>query len=111
VIKRSGRAEQFDAGKLHRALRRVCRHRPGIGDDDIRRIARDIEARLVDEGVKSVHSGRVAQLALDRLAEIDRLSHDRLAVNYIDEDGQLRTLPRTADGDPSQLGLFDLEED
>lgn len=107
VIKRSERIESFDSDKLQRALRRVCRNRAAIGEDDIRRIARDIEAELVDASAKSVHSGQIALLALRRLAEIDRIAYNRLAVNYIDESGQLRTEPRAAGSDElQQLGLF-----
>ena len=108
VIKRNERIEQFDADKLQHALRRVCRNRPAITEDDIRRIARDIEARLVDASAKSVRSSQIVVLALARLLEIDRVAYNRLAANYIDEDGQLRLEPRPAGAseEEAQLGLF-----
>lgn len=106
VIKRSERIEQFDSDKLQHALRRVCRNRP-ITDEDIRRIARDIEARLVDASAKSVRSSQIVSLALARLLEIDRVAYNRLAANYIDEDGQLRVESRPASpSEEAQLGLF-----
>lgn len=112
VIKRNEHVEPFDSEKLQRALRRVCRSRAAISEDDIRRIARDIEAELVDASAKTVHSGQIAAMALHRLADIDRLAYNRLAVNYIDESGQLRTEPRPAgDGELTQLGLFEPEEE
>ena len=61
----------------------------------------------MDEGARTVSSWHLVELVLERLREIDKLSYDRLAINYIAEDGQLR--PREApgaDGDDSQLGLF-----
>lgn len=110
VIKRSAKAELFDSDKLQRALKRVCRSRPGIDDETIRRIARAIEAELVDSGARTVPSGEIAALALERLGEIDTIAHDRLAANYIDEDGRLRTdSRRPSDSDVEQLGLFDTE--
>jgi transcriptional repressor NrdR len=108
VIKRNERIEAFDSDKLQRALRRVCRNRSAIGEEDIRRIARDIEAELVDGNARTVYSGQIATMALRRLSDIDRLAYNRLAVNYLDENGQLRTDPRPlGEGEIPQLGLFE----
>lgn len=112
VIKRNERIEAFDSDKLQRALRRVCRNRAGVGEEDIRRIARDIEAELVDGNARTVYSGQIATMALRRLGDIDRLAYNRLAVNYLDENGQLRTDPRPAgEGEIPQLGLFEQDPD
>jgi transcriptional repressor NrdR len=110
VLKRDERTELFESEKLQRALRRVCRNRP-IGDEAIRRIARDIEARLLDAGAKSVRSSQIVDLALARLSEIDKVAYDRLAANYIDEDGALRTdARRLSPEEAAQLGLFQADE-
>lgn len=116
VIKRDGKSQPFDASKLRTVLLRVTRHRPPISDSDVERVVRDIEGRLDDSAERSVRSGRIAELALARLAELDRLAYDRLAANYLDETGQLRTdFPRPmTDEEAQQLGLFrpdDGEED
>lgn len=114
VIKRNERNEVFDSDKLQKALRRVCRDRQNISDEDIRRIARDIEAHLLDTGAKSVRSGQIVALALTRLADIDKVAYDRLAANYIDEDGVLRTDGRRLtpeEAEAAQLGLFQPDED
>jgi len=90
----------------------VCRDRPRIGKEDILRIARAIEAQLVDERARSIRSSEIVSRLLGRLADLDRIAYNRLAANYIDEDGQLRTDPRQVpDGDAGQLGLFAGEED
>jgi transcriptional repressor NrdR len=112
VIKRNERIEAFDSDKLQRALRRVCRNRSAVGEEDIRRIARDIEAELVDGNARTVYSGQIATMALRRLGDIDRLAYNRLAVNYLDENGQLRTDPRPAgEGEIPQLGLFEAPDE
>lgn len=105
VLKRNDRIEAFDSDKLMNALRRVCHNRPNIDERTIQRIARSIEAQLVDTTARTVSSGQIATLALARLAVIDKLAYDRLAANYIDEQGQLRTEGRT-DEEVAQLGLF-----
>lgn len=107
MIKRNERPQAFDSDKLQRSLRRVCRNRPNIDPDVIRRLARGIEAQLVDAGARSVRSSQIVDLVLQRLTHIDKLAYDRFAANYIDEDGQLRTDSRTLSPEEvAQLGLF-----
>lgn len=105
VTKRSGQTEPFDRRKLHTCLARVCRHRPSITTEDVSRLTRDIEAQLVDAAAKSVTSGKLAALAIDKLKLVDSIASQRLAVNYINENGELNTEP-TDESDRSQLGLF-----
>lgn len=111
VLKRSEKVEAFDSDKLQAALARVCRHRANIGEADIRRIARNIEATLLDAGAKIARSAQIVELALVRLEEIDRVSYNRLAANYLDESGRLRTDARAvSEEEAAQLGLFRGEE-
>lgn len=110
VVKRSGKSETFSSEKLAACLGRVGRRR--LSAEQISRLGRDIEARLVDSNLKKVSSGQIAELVLERLAEIDPVSRARLAANYIDEDGQLRTRSRDDDDDGvEQLGLFGADSD
>lgn len=105
IQKRDGRVEPFDGDKLFRALQRVAAHR-GVADEDLRRIARDIEATLVDSSRKSVAWSDVVELALDRLGNVDPITARRLAANYTDDSGAVRfddSAP--AAGDSPQLGL------
>jgi transcriptional repressor NrdR len=112
VLKRSGKSQPFDPNKIRSVLLRVTRHRPSIGERDVERLVRDLEGRLDDSGERSVRSGRIAELLLARLAELDRLAYDRFAANYLDETGQLRTdFPRPmTDEEAQQLGLFRPDE-
>jgi transcriptional repressor NrdR len=105
VSKRDGSLEAFDGDKLFQALRRVAAHRNFVADDDLRRIARDIEATLVDSGRKSIAWSDIVTLALSRLENVDAVSARRLAANYTDETGAVR-FDRTEPEQPSpQLGL------
>lgn len=111
VAKRDGATEPFDGDKLLAALRRVCAHRSGLRDDDLRRIARDIEATLVDGGRKSVAWSDIVALALARLENIDPICAQRLAANYTDETGAVRFGRSTPEPPSSQLGLLLTEDD
>jgi transcriptional repressor NrdR len=104
VQKRDESLEPFDTEKLFRALQRVAAHRT-IGDDDLRRVARDIEATLVDSGRKSVARNDIVELALSRLQNIDPIIAERLAANYRDESGAVRFNHAAPATDPKQLGL------
>lgn len=104
VQKRDGTVEPFDGDKLHLALQRVAAHR-SVGDHDLRRVARDIEATLVDSGRKSVAWTDIVTLVLDRLRNIDSIAAHRFAANYTDETGVLRFDAASPAADPKQLGL------
>jgi transcriptional repressor NrdR len=105
IQKRDGHVEPFDGEKLFRSLQRVAAHR-GVPDEDLRRVARDIEATLVDASRKSVAWSDVLNLALARLTNIDPISARRLAANYTDDSGALRLDDAAHAGSPSpQLGL------
>jgi len=105
VGKRDGTVEPFDGDKLFAALQRIAAHRDNITDDDLRRLARDIEATLLDAGHKSVKWSEIAAAAMSRLENIDPVSAQRLAANYTDESGAVRL----DGGEPArptrQLGL------
>lgn len=104
VSKRDGTVEPFDGEKLFHALQRVAAHR-GIPDEDLRRVARDIEATLVDSSRKSVVWSDIVSLALDRLRNIDAITAHRFAANYTDETGILRFGEGAPAVDSAQLGL------
>ena len=91
VVKRSGGSEPFDSQKIVRVLMRVGRDRPNLEESDILRLAYSIEAELVDGRARSIHSGELLRMLLSRLRDVDRVAHDRLAGDYLDESGQLRT--------------------
>ena len=68
----------------------MAAHRGAVSDEDLKRIARDIEATLVDSGKKSTAWSDIVTLALRRLETIDPVSARRLAANYTDETGAVR---------------------
>ena len=113
VLKRDGSSEPFSLDKLVRVLERVGRDRAAVTPAAVQRLARTLEAQLLDEGVKSIRSSDILARMLALVGDVDRLARDRLAADYLDETGQLRTeTPRA--GDPQregQLGLFADDEE
>lgn len=112
VQKRDGHHEPFDPGKIVNALKRVGRDRAALGPADRERLARTIEAELLDAAVKTIRSGEIVDRLLRLLKEVDRVAYDRLAANYVDESGRLRTdAPKAEEPSAGQLGLFDGDEE
>ena len=111
VQKRDGTVEPFEGDKLFHALQRVAAHRGGVSDEDLRRIARDIEATLVDSGRKSIAWNDIVSLVLDRLKNVDTVTAHRFAANYTDETGVLRFADKAPSADARQLGLPLTDED
>jgi len=112
VQKRDGRFEPFDSAKIARVIGRIGKDRPALAAADRQRLARKIEAELVDAGVKAIRSGEVVDRLLLLLKEVDRVAYDRLAANYLDEGGRLRTdAPKSEEPSAGQLGLPGMIED
>jgi transcriptional repressor NrdR len=111
VQKRDGTLEPFEGDKLFHALQRVAAHRGGVSDEDLRRIARDIEATLVDSARKSIAWNDIVSLVLDRLKNVDTVAAHRFAANYTDETGVLRFDDKAPSTDARQLGLPLTDED
>jgi transcriptional repressor NrdR len=103
VVKRSGKSEPFDKDKLARALARVLRGRPDAARTD--ELAERIEKQLVADRVKSIASGELAMRVLELLRDLDRIAYDRLAINYLDDEGRLRAEPPRPAPPRSQLDL------
>jgi hypothetical protein len=56
--------------------------------------------------VKTIRSGEIIDRLLGLLKEVDRVAYDRLAANYLDEGGRLRTdAPKSEEPSAGQLGL------
>ena len=112
VEKRDGSIEPFDSDKLVRSLRRIARYRPNLRDDDVRRVARDIEAGLLDQGQRTVLWNAIVAAALQRLEPIDRIAAARLRANYLDETGAVRLgAEPDAPHERPQLGLPGVEDE
>ncbi|MGE0400859.1 MAG: ATP cone domain-containing protein [Kofleriaceae bacterium] len=111
VHKRDGSIEAFEGEKLYRALERVAAHRTAVTPDDLRRLARDIEATLVDSGRKSVPWSDIVTLAVARLHGLDAVSARRMEADYRDESGAIRFEADTGSAAPPQLGLPLSDED
>jgi len=81
VVKKDGRREPFDMGKIKNGLLIACKKRP-IETDKLDGVAEKIEKRLVDLGVKEVQSSWVGEQIMSELKRLDKVAYVRFASVY-----------------------------
>lgn len=81
VIKKDGRTEFFDRNKLLTGLLKACEKRP-IQRKDLEDLVKDVERELRNRMETEVESGRLGELVMDRLREIDEVAYVRFASVY-----------------------------
>lgn len=82
VVKRDGRREEWDFGKLLEGLRTACAKRP-IASEAIERLARQVEAEVIDLGRREIKSEEVGARVLERLRDLDEVAYIRFASVYL----------------------------
>ena len=83
VVKSTGEQEPFDREKLFRSLKIALRKRP-VDEDRIQRSANTIQRTLETNAAKTVATETIGQMALERLAELDKVAYVRFASVYKD---------------------------
>ena len=81
VVKKDGRREPFDMGKIKNGLLIACKKRP-IETDKIDGIVDSIEKRLVGLGMKEVQSSWIGEQIMSALKDLDKVAYVRFASVY-----------------------------
>lgn len=81
VVKKDGRREEFQAGKLRGGLLKACNKRP-VSSDDIDAVIRDIESTLRAEGKNEVDATSIGKMVMERLFTLDQVAYVRFASVY-----------------------------
>lgn len=81
VVKRDGRREPFDRGKLTAKLRIAATKRP-VPMAEIERIVREVETELLDTGASEVTSTAIGESVLAKLKALDDVAYIRFASVY-----------------------------
>jgi len=83
VVKKDGKRESFDRGKLVSGLLKACEKRP-IPREQIDRLANEIEAELRQLEEREVSSEVIGRLVMERLRRLDKVAYIRFASVYRD---------------------------
>jgi transcriptional repressor NrdR len=81
VVKKDGRREPFDAGKLRRGLERACYKRP-IREDRLELALRQVENEIYARYFAEVPSSVIGDLVMAGLKELDQVAYVRFASVY-----------------------------
>lgn len=81
VLKRSGRRELFDRGKLLNGLLRSCDKRT-VPMATMEEVVNEVERQIRNEINQEVSTDRIGELVLEQLRDIDQVSYVRFASVY-----------------------------
>jgi len=81
VVKRNGRREEFDRGKILKGLDLACKGRP-VSKETLEEIASDIERMLYNRLEREVPSREIGDLVMERLRTLDQVAYVRFASVY-----------------------------
>ncbi|HPD90198.1 MAG: transcriptional repressor NrdR [Clostridia bacterium] len=81
VVKKDGRREPFDRGKVLSGIIKACEKRP-VPMAEIERIVNEIERGLNNMMEKEVNSSFVGELIMEKLKDVDEVAYVRFASVY-----------------------------
>lgn len=81
VIKKDGKREIFDRGKLRSGIIKSCEKRP-ISAEDIEKIVDEVEANLRKSGASEISSKEIGELVIKKLKKVDKIAYIRFASVY-----------------------------
>jgi transcriptional repressor NrdR len=81
VVKKDGRLERFDRGKVRNGILKACEKRP-ISMDKVEKAVDDIEAKLRNRQSAEVRSSEIGELVMRRLRLLDKVAYIRFASVY-----------------------------
>ncbi len=81
VLKKDGRREQFNMGKVKDGVLRACEKRP-VTAEDIEGLLGRIEQRVQEQCVKEIPSVEVGDLLMEELKQLDQIAYVRFASVY-----------------------------
>lgn len=103
IVKRSGASEPFSRTNVANGVRKACQGRP-VSDDDLARLAQQVEDTLRAQGSAEVPSQEVGLAILGPLRELDEVAYLRFASVYRSfdtlEDFEAEIALLRAEGDP-----------
>ena len=81
VIKKDGRRENFDRGKILAGLHKACEKRP-ISVETLEKLVDRIEQKLQESGEREIHSRVIGEQIMLELQNLDEVAYVRFASVY-----------------------------
>ncbi len=81
VIKKDGRRERFDRGKLMRGLNKAFEKRP-VRQIDIEQMVDDVERMLYSNSEREISTYQIGEFVIERIKQLDEIAYVRFASVY-----------------------------
>ncbi len=81
VVKKDGRREPFDRGRVIAGMLKACEKRP-VSPAQLEAVADQLEGMLHDRNEKEVPTGDVGAFVMERLRSLDQVAYVRFASVY-----------------------------
>lgn len=81
VIKKEGRREIFDRGKILLGVQKACSNRP-VSIDDIESLVDRVERYFQDRGEKEINGKEIGEVVMHELHQLDEVAYVRFASVY-----------------------------
>lgn len=81
VIKKDGRREPFERGKIIAGMQRACEKRP-VSIATIEKMVDRLEVALQESGDKEVDASRIGEAVMEALHDLDEVAYVRFASVY-----------------------------
>jgi transcriptional repressor NrdR len=81
VVKRDKRREEYQRAKVLAGLRKAFEKRP-FSQEDIERIADNVEAKIFDRNEREIASTQIGSIIMDELEGVDGVAYVRFASVY-----------------------------
>ncbi len=85
VVKRDGRREDFDRGKVLSGLRVACARR-AVSAGDLERVVDRVESHVRELGKTEIDTRTIGDLVIEELKALDPVSYVRYAIVYLGLD-------------------------
>jgi len=81
IVKKDGRREPYNRGKLLSGIRKACHKRP-ISEDIIKKFINELELDLIQKGEKEISSQYIGEKVISALKDWDKVAYIRFASVY-----------------------------
>jgi transcriptional repressor NrdR len=93
VVKRDGRREPFDRGKVLRSMTVACEKRP-VATDALEAITDSVERKIINIGDAEIESAKIGEIVVEELRKLDQVAYIRFASVYrqFEDIGQFKEI-------------------
>jgi len=81
VVKKDGRRELFDRGKILNGLKKACEKRP-ISINNLEKIVSRIEYSFLERGDREIKGAEIGEVVMEELRKLDEVAYVRFASVY-----------------------------